>query len=124
MGSGFLDNRVIIGIVAVIVVIAAVAGYYYMSAPSAPATIPTVEETTIPTVEETTPQAINGGSLFEANCMPCHGAKGEGGSAPALTANNADRSTIENGNLNEGMPAFRGSLSPEEITAILEYLQS
>lgn len=116
MGSGFLDNRVIIGIVAIIVVIAAVAGYYYMSAPSAPATIPTVEETT--------PQAIDGMSLFETNCMPCHGAKGEGGSAPALTANNVDRSIIENGNLNEGMPSFKGTLSQEEITAILEYLQS
>lgn len=116
MGSGFLDNRAIIGIVAVIVVIAAVAGYYYMSAPSAPATIPPVEETI--------PQAIDGGSLFETNCMPCHGAKGEGGSAPALTASNADRSIIENGELNKGMPAFGGNLSPEEITAILEYLQS
>jgi len=116
MGSDFLDNRAIIGIVAVIVVIAAVAGYYYMSAPSAPATIPPVEETT--------PQAIDGRNLFETNCMPCHGAKGEGGSAPALTASNADRSIIENGELDEGMPAFGGSLSSEEITAILEYLQS
>jgi len=111
-----LDNRAIISIVAVIVVIAAIAGYYYMSAPSAPATIPSVEETT--------PQAIDGGSLYETNCMPCHGVKGEGGSAPALTASNADRSIIENGKPDEGMPAFGGSLSPEEITAILEYLQS
>jgi mono/diheme cytochrome c family protein len=116
IGSGFLDNRVIIGIVAVIVVIAAVAGYYYMSAPSAPATIPSIEETS--------PQAIDGGNLFETNCMPCHGAKGEGKSAPALTASNADRSIIENGKLDEGMPAFGDRLSQEEITAILEYLQS
>jgi len=111
-----LDSRAIIGVVAVIVIIAAVAGYYYMSAPSAPATIPPVEETT--------PQAIDGGNLYETNCMPCHGAKGEGGSAPVLTASNADRSTIENGELDKGMPAFGDSLSPEEITAILEYLQS
>jgi mono/diheme cytochrome c family protein len=116
IGSGFLDNRAIIGIVAVIVVIAAIVGYYYMSTPSTPATIPPVEETT--------PQAIDSGNLYETNCMPCHGTKGEGGSAPALTASNVDRSTIENGKLDKGMPAFGGSLSPSEITAILEYLQS
>jgi cytochrome c oxidase cbb3-type subunit 3 len=116
MGSGFLDNRAIIGSIAVIVVIAAVAGYYYMSAQSAPAT-------SLP-VEETPAQVIDGGSLYETNCMPCHGAKRGGGSAPPLTASNADRSIIENGKLEEGMPAFGGGLSPEEITAILEYLQS
>ncbi|MEM3018076.1 MAG: cytochrome c, partial [Candidatus Bathyarchaeia archaeon] len=81
-----------------------------------------------PTAQTTKPatpaQTLDGEKLYKDNCAACHGGKGVGGSAKALTATNADRTKIENGNVEKGMPAFAGRLTPDEITAILEYLKS
>jgi len=113
-----LVSRVAIGI-AVVVIIAAVGGYYYLSQQAT-----TVPVTTTPTKTATPTQASDGEKLYEANCAGCHGAKGVGGTAIALSASNANRTIIEKGNLDKGMPAFENKLTPEEISAILDYLRS
>ena len=114
-----MPSRSIIGVVAVVVIIVAIGTYYYLSQPSAPtpATIP-------PTKPPTPRQALDEEKLYRDNCIGCHGAKGVGGTGPALSASNADRTIIEKGKSDKGMPAFENKLTPEEITAILEYLTS
>ncbi len=110
-------SRSVIGIVSVVVIIIAV-GAYYMSTTSK------VPMTTSPTKITTQSQLFDGTKLYTDNCAPCHGAKGIGGTAVALTASNANRSVIEKGNIDKGMPAFEGKLTADEITAILGYLTS
>jgi mono/diheme cytochrome c family protein len=102
--------------VAIIVVIA---GIYFMSTSSGPnGELVTNSETV------TSPKSIKGEKLYVDYCTGCHGAKGVGGVGSPLSAANADRSVIENGKLDEGMPAFKDKLSPEEIDSILDYLNS
>ena len=77
-----------------------------------------------PTEIVTSPKFMKGEELYVDYCSRCHDAKGVGGVGPALSASNLDRSVIENGDLDEGMPAFKEELSPEEIDAIIDYLSS
>lgn len=65
--------------------------------------------------------------IYENNCLACHGAEGVGGhNGPKL--NNLDWTKeeliaqVKNGSGN--MPPFEGSLSEEEINAVVEYLES
>lgn len=107
-------SRSVIAVVAVVIIVVAVGAYYMYARPSAG-----------PTTSPTKPaQVLDGQKLYTDNCSPCHGAKGVGGSAKALTASNADRTKIEKGNVDKGMPAFGDKLTPDKITAILEYLKS
>ena len=105
-------------IVGVVIVVAA-AGIYFMSTSSGPN-----EESTTPSEVATTPKSVQGEVLYADYCSGCHGAKGVGGVGPPLSANNVNRSVIENGNLDEGMPSFKGELGPEEIDSIISYLSS
>lgn len=66
-----------------------------------------------------------GQSVYEANCARCHGPDGEGGVGPqlgdgAVAENYPDiedqLAVIREGR--NGMPAWEGSLSPEEIEAV------
>lgn len=76
--------------------------------------------------------AVLGKTLYAKNCASCHGAKGEGVSAPALgnpmllaTASDAFlRYTISEGRDSTPMPSFKDSLSKVEINAITAYLRS
>ncbi len=131
-------------VIAVIVIIAIGGGLYYFSSQTttSPKTTPetktstpeikqessTTTQTTkeSPTTTETkieTPKAIlDGASLYDENCKACHGAKGVGDTAPAVSANNVDRSILENGEVEH--PSFKDILTPDEITAIIDYLKS
>ena len=104
--------------IAVVIVIIAVVGVYYIS--RSPVSTPQYSppQSTTPTV------AADGATLYKNNCQACHGAKGVGGTGPALTASNVNRDTIEKGIVDKGMPAFGNTLTPDQITAILQYLTS
>lgn len=73
-----------------------------------------------------------GKTLYVKHCATCHGKKGEGVSAPALanpmllaTASDAFlHYTITNGREGTPMPAFKDSLSKNEINAVTAYLRS
>ena len=105
-------------IVGVVIVIVA-AGIYFMSMSSGPK-----GESVTPSEVATSLKSIQGEALYADYCTGCHGAKGVGGVGPPLSANNVNRSVIENGNLDEGMPSFKGELSTEEIDSIINYLNS
>ena len=104
-------------IVGVVIVVAA-AGIYLMSTSSGP------NESATPSEVATSPKSVQGEALYADYCTGCHGAKGVGGVGPPLSANNVNRSVIENGYLDEGMPAFKDELNPEEIDSIIDYLSS
>ena len=100
-----------------------------------------------PDGEAPSPQAVQGASgreIFEANCARCHGQDAEGNVGPELTgvfgrfgadgsgakdeeAREAIRSTIENGRIvptGASMPSFENVLTPEDITRVIQYLES
>ena len=110
-------SRSVIAVVAVVVIIVAVGAYYMSAGPSA-------GPTTAPTKPTTPTQVLDGKKLYTDNCAACHGEKGVGKTAKALTASNADRTMIEKGNVDKGMPAFGNSLTPDQITTIIDYLKS
>ncbi|HMK12177.1 MAG TPA: cytochrome c [Acidimicrobiales bacterium] len=72
---------------------------------------------------------VNGQALYEDNCATCHGKTGGGGIGPSLKGiqkslpNAADEEAIvKNGQ--GSMPGFGGSLSDEEIAAIVAYTRT
>ncbi len=93
-----------------------------------------------------TPTAISGAQLYQQNCASCHGANGAGGlkiggvtspdiRGPALASTfNNDISLIKRAildgkdekgaDLDTAMPRFRGSLSDDQLNAIISYLQT
>jgi mono/diheme cytochrome c family protein len=113
------------------VIIVAVVYYFYGPALISPQSTPTLKpttpetkqetSTTVESKKETSTTIIDGALLYKENCEGCHGARGAGGTAPALSSN-IDKSIIENGNMEKGMPAYKDKLTPEEITAIIDYL--
>ena len=73
-----------------------------------------------------------GAGTYQQHCSSCHGDKGQGVTAPALTnqsalAHNTDefiRHAIENGRQDTPMQAFKDILSPDEINNITAFLRS
>lgn len=73
-----------------------------------------------------------GQKVFDANCQPCHGANGSGGVGPKLQPNafigsSQDaqvRATIENGRPGTAMPAWKGRISDQDVTAVVALLRS
>jgi cytochrome c551 len=65
----------------------------------------------------------DGAAVFAANCSTCHAENGSGGIGPDLRGED-DVAGIETRVRNgaEGMPAFEGQLSDEEISAVSEYV--
>lgn len=81
----------------------------------------------------TTPAAVSGKDLFAARCAACHGVNRQGtpGLAPALNpasltalSDTVIRNTILDGRSGTAMPAFKASLSPEQVDALLEFIKS
>ncbi len=79
-----------------------------------------------------TPTAIDAGALYETNCVPCHGADRQGVSGvglpltPESLAPLSDaeiRDAIQNGRLNTAMQSFKGTLSSEEIDALIQFIK-
>ena len=83
-----------------------------------------------PTPSTSPSRIIDGEELFKGNCIVCHGEKRmvplpeKPSQAPTLSAKNVNRTVIENGRPEKGMPSWSKVLTPEEITAIIEYLKS
>jgi mono/diheme cytochrome c family protein len=72
-----------------------------------------------------------GASIFATRCASCHGADGGGGYGPALGSgivverypNPADQvAVVQNGR--GSMPSFAGSLTPEQIQAVVDYTRT
>ena len=72
-----------------------------------------------------------GAQLFQANCARCHGAGGEGGIGPQLSGGAAVRDfpnetdqidLVSNGR--GAMPSFKGTLSPDQIRAVVDYTRA
>ena len=79
--------------------------------------------------------AAEGDAVFKARCTACHGSDGKGKTAigtPDFTSaktlsgmSDGDViDTITNGRKGTIMPAWKGKLSDEEITAVAAYLRS
>lgn len=83
-----------------------------------------------PTLSTSTSRIIDGEELFKGNCVVCHGEKrmvplpDKTRQAPTLSVKNVNRTVIEKGRPEKGMPSWNKVLTPEEITAIIEYLKS
>ena len=83
-----------------------------------------------PTLSTSTSRIIDGEKLFKGNCVVCHGEKRmvplpeKPSQAPTLSAKNVNRTVIEKGRPEKGMPSWGKVLTSEEITAIIEYLKS
>lgn len=73
------------------------------------------------------PVLAQGQQVYKAHCSTCHGSKGQGGSGMKLAGKVAQSypdiddqiAVIENGR--SSMPAWKNSLSAEEITAVARY---
>ena len=81
-------------------------------------------------------QAANGQALFEANCVACHGPKGDGDtpigkqlqasdlrSPDVQKKKDAELTTSIMEGKNNKMPPFKAKLKPEEIASILKYVR-
>ncbi|GJL65107.1 MAG: hypothetical protein NPIRA05_00780 [Nitrospirales bacterium] len=82
----------------------------------------------------------NGRTIFEVNCVTCHGesGKGDGPTGAYLSPPPADLtsedvrtdpdsellSIISNGIPDKGMPAWKSSLSPQDIRDVLAYIRT
>ena len=87
-----------------------------------------------------TSDAQNGLTVFQANCVTCHGesGKGDGPTGAYLSVPPADLtsedvrndsdsellSEISNGIPDKGMPAWKSSLSVQEIRDVLAYIRT
>ena len=98
---------------------------------STPSVALTPSRRTTPAITPTT--TIDASKIFAEKCSGCHGKNREGvsGLAPSLTPDRlADLSdtklkeTILNGRSGTVMPAFKYTLSPEQIDALLQFIKS
>ena len=109
--------------------------YFASKEDSETTTVPTQStetEAVTPPIETTTTE-ISAKELYDTKCTPCHGANREGlsGLAPALTpasledlSDNKIRNALLNGRPSTAMPAFKDTLSPGEIDALLQFIKS
>lgn len=75
---------------------------------------------------------IDGKKIFMANCVACHGDKGQGGIGPNMTDDyyihggsiNDIFSTIKYGVQNKGMISWESKLSPIEMQAVASYVKT
>lgn len=79
--------------------------------------------------------ATGGEAIFKEHCSPCHGQDGKGNAAvgtpdftnPKIQASLTDQdiiTIITNGKKGTIMPAWKGQLSAEEISAVASYVRS
>ncbi|MDU5145133.1 MAG: cytochrome c [Paenibacillus dendritiformis] len=74
------------------------------------------------------PAAVDAAAVYKQNCLVCHGANLEGQVGPNLQKVGATRTpeeisaVIHNGG--NGMTAFKGVLSEDEISALVEWLSA
>ncbi len=79
---------------------------------------------------EVAPPPVDGKTVYEQNCLACHGPKGEGGVGKAFVDNpfvspdnrDAIKETILKGRPGTAMPAWEGRLTDAEIEAVIDYI--
>lgn len=85
-----------------------------------------------PTAEDGVPgAAVDGATIYADDCAACHGADGGGGVGPALAEGAvvaafpevADQVVVV-AEGRGGMPSFGDRLTPEQITAVVDYTRS
>src|SRR5215469_34992 len=100
-------------------------------------------ETPAPSPGATTAAAADGSKIFASNCASCHGATGQGtpGTFPPLAGNPVVTgdpakviAIVDNGlhgqisvngaNYNGMMPAWKATLKPDEIAAVITYIRT
>ena len=76
-------------------------------------------------------QGASGQSVYINNCATCHGSKGEGGIGPKIGGGavasrfpNASDEILIVSSGRDGMPAWSGRLTADEIKAVVEYTRS
>ncbi len=103
------------------------------SAPQTKSTSTTNATTTPSPAVKTAVAVILAKELYSAKCAACHGANRQGipGFASALTpeslvvfSDNQIRGVIADGKPGTAMPAFKGSLTTEEINALLQFIKN
>ena len=75
------------------------------------------------------PTLAVGWQVYKDHCASCHGSKGGGGAGPKLAGtvvadfpNIGDQiTTIENGKGGGAMPAWKGTLTDQQIEAVAQY---
>ncbi len=77
-----------------------------------------------------TVSTVEAEGLYSNNCAACHGPDRMGGVGPPLTPDSLGdksdteiRGTISDGQPDTAMPSFKGSLSPEQIEALLRLVK-
>ena len=79
----------------------------------------------IPAFADATP---DGAALYKSKCAMCHGANGEGKAAMKTTAFKKDMTEADIVKIIESgkgkMPAYKGKLSPDEITQVAKHVKS
>jgi mono/diheme cytochrome c family protein len=77
------------------------------------------------------PQQIDGAAIFAEHCASCHGDKGDGikkgtklTSGHALNHSFGDYIDQVNDGTEKEMPAFKGTLSDKEITAVVSHVRN
>jgi cytochrome c oxidase cbb3-type subunit 3 len=106
------------------IIIVSIGSYYYISNSI------NSEILNSPTPSTSNPNILDGEELFKGNCVICHGEKlivplpEKPGQAPTLSAKNVNRTVIEKWRPEKGMPSWSNILTPDEITAIIDYLKS
>lgn len=97
------------------------------AATTPPSTNVTTDGSETTTGEATSAPAGAGAALFDANCAACHGRDGRGGVGPSLADERAlgDADFVIDRILNgEGiMPAWRSSLTDEQIAQVASYIR-
>ena len=66
-------------------------------------------------------EASQGETVYSANCARCHGPDGEGGDGAVEANLTIEEHTEVVTNGRNGMPAWEGQLTPEEIDAVVLY---
>ncbi|MEL6548381.1 MAG: cbb3-type cytochrome c oxidase N-terminal domain-containing protein [Myxococcota bacterium] len=88
-------------------------------------------ESSLAAIGETQAALDLGRSVYTTNCESCHGAKGEGLIGPNLTDRYwlhgdgslmAIYSTVSEGVLTKGMPAWNRVLAPEDLKTVVAYI--
>jgi mono/diheme cytochrome c family protein len=110
----------LVRVVRVIAMVAAAAFAFllFVNEPQQPAPVPTAG-------------AATGEAIFATRCASCHGDDGGGGFGPALAGGvvvsrfpDADDQAAIVANGRGSMPSFADSLTPEQVTAVVEYTRN
>lgn len=93
---------------------------------------PEVNEELIISIQKDTAAMQEAATIFQENCIPCHGAQGQGGIGPNLTddywihgakAENLYH-TITTGVADKGMPTWKGLFTPQQIVGLVAHVKS